>query len=288
MARQTSMWYAHRRCYLLVLLSPLTCLATQPDPLDIIKRSVAVATENVKRGRNYTFLQRTEELQRGPNGEIKSKLSKTWDITMLEGSSYRRLIERNDRPLPPDEETREQEKLRRSIEERRHETDAQKADRMAEYDRKPGRNRNVLQEIPDAFDFRFRGEELVDSRPAYVIDATPRAGYRPKSSEARIFLPKLKATLWIDKADLNWVRVDAEVIDNISWGWFVFRLAKGAHMYMEQVRVNDEVWLPRRMKISLAARVGLIKKLNMEQDLTFRNFRKFQSDSKVIPGPVVH
>jgi len=57
---------------------------------------------------------------------------------------------------------------------------------------------------------------------------------------------------------------------------------------MEQVRVNDEVWLPRRMKISLAARVGLIKKLNMEQDLTFRNFRKFQSDSKVIPGPVVH
>ncbi len=284
MGRHIIVWSAHRRSYLLALLSPLASLATQPDPLDIVKRSVAVATENIKRGRNYTFLQRTEELQRGPTGEIKSKLSKTWDVTMLEGSSYRRLIERNDRPLPPDEEKHEEEKLRKSIEERRHETAAERAERMAEHDRKPGRNRNVLQEIPEAFDFRMRGEELVNSRPAYVIDAMPRAGYRPRSSEARIFLPKLKATLWIDKADLNWVKVDAEVIDNISWGWFLFRLAKGAHMSMEQVRVNDEVWLPRRMQISLAARIGLIKRLNMEQDLTFRNFKKFQADSKVVPA----
>ena len=51
----------------------------------------------------------------------------------------------------------------------------------------------------------------------------------------------VRATLWIDKADLNWVRVDAEVIDDITWGWFVFRLAKGSHLSMEQVRVNDEV-----------------------------------------------
>ena len=274
---------AYRGSCLLVFLAPLAALATEPDPLDIIRRSVTVATENTKRGRNYTFLQRTEEVQRGPNGEIKSKTSKTYDVTMLEGSSYRRLIERNDRPLPPDEEKREEEKLRRSIEERRHETSAQRAARMAEYDRKPGRNRYVLQEIPDAFDFRLRGEELVNSRPAYMIDATPRAGYRPKSSEARMFLPKLNATLWIDKADLNWVRVEAEVIDNISWGWFLFRLAKGAHMSMEQVRVNDEVWLPRRLRVALSGRVGLVKRLNMEQDLTFRNFQKFQSDSKVIP-----
>ncbi len=86
------MWSAHRRSFLLALLSPLASLAAQPDPLDIIRRSVGVATDNIKRSRNYTFLQRTEEIQRGPNAEVKSKTSKTWDITMLEGSSYRRLV----------------------------------------------------------------------------------------------------------------------------------------------------------------------------------------------------
>src|SRR6185503_13472548 len=97
-----------------------------------------------------------------------------------------------------------------SLEDRRHETEAQKARRLAEYEKRPGRNRAMLNEIPEAFDFRLRGEEMIETRPAYVIDAMPRAGYRGRNSQARLILPKLKATLWIDKADLAWVRMHAE------------------------------------------------------------------------------
>jgi len=140
----------------------------------------------------------------------------------------------------------------------------------------------MLNEIPDAFDFRLRGEESIQSRPVYVIDATPKAGYRVRNSEARRVLPKLKATLWIDKADLSWVRVNAEVIDSISVGFFLFRVAKGARLEIEQGRVNEEVWLPLRVRVSASATVGLVKKLRVEEDLTFRNFRKFQSDSQVV------
>ena len=276
---------ARRYSSLLILLAPLGARAADPTPLDIVKRSVAVAAENTKRARNYTFIQRTEERELGSNGEIKSKHSKTYDVTMLDGSSYRRLIQRDDHALPADEEKREQENLRKSIEDRRHETDVQRAERVGEYEKRPGRNRAILREIPDAFDFKLRGEEVINARPAYVIDATPRAGYRPGAPEARMFLPKLKATLWIDKADLNWVRVDAEVINDISWGWFLFRLSKGAHLHMEQVRVNDEVWLPRQVRMAGAARIGLIKKLSVEQDLTFRDYRRFQTDARL--GSVV-
>jgi hypothetical protein len=31
-----------------------------------------------------------------------------------------------------------------------------------------------------------------------------------------------------------------------------------------------------------SARIALIKKVNMEQDLTFKNFRKFQTDSEMV------
>src|SRR5438477_8224440 len=148
-----------RSCCLLFVMAPLPALAqAQPDPLDIVKRSVSVAAENTKRARNYTFIQRTEERELGPNREIKSKRSRTYDVTMLEGSSYRRLIERDDRPLAADEEKREQENLRKSIEDRRHESDAQRATRLSEYEKRPGRNRAMLKEIPEAFDFHLRGE----------------------------------------------------------------------------------------------------------------------------------
>jgi len=102
------------RLVALALLGPIAAaLAAEPDAKDIVRRSVAVAAENSKRARNYTFVQRTEERELGPNGEIKSKRSRTYDVTMLEGSSYRRLIERDDHPLPGDEEKREQDSLSR-------------------------------------------------------------------------------------------------------------------------------------------------------------------------------
>jgi hypothetical protein len=272
----------------LILLAPLALsFAADPDPVDIVRRSIASENENAKRARNYTFLQRTEDRDLDAKGQVRSKKSKTHDVTMLEGSAYRRLIERDDRPLSPDEEKLEEAKLRKSIEERRHETEEQRARRMSEYDKRPGRNRAVLNEIPEAFDFRLRGEENIESRPVYVIDATPRAGYRPRNSQARIILPKLKATLWIDKGDLSWVRVHAEVIDTVSVGLFLFRLSKGARVEMEQTRVNQEVWLPRRVSMSASARLGLVKKMNLQQEMTFKNFRKFQSDSQVVSASEV-
>jgi hypothetical protein len=271
--------------FLPLLLVPLAAaVAAEVDLVDIVRRSLSVENENAKRAKNYTFLQRDEQRRLDGNGHVKSKAAKTWDVTMLEGSAYRRLIERDDHPLSEKEEQQEQAKLRKSIEERRHETEAQRAKRLAEYEKRPGRNREVLKEIPDAFDFRLRGEESIQSRPVYVIDATPKSGYHVRNSEARRVLPKLKATLWIDKADLSWVRIEAEVIDNISVGLFLFRLAKGARLEVEQARVNQEVWLPLRVRLSGSATVGLVKKLNLEEELTFRNFRKFQSDSQVVLG----
>jgi len=53
---------------------------------------------------------------------------------------------------------------------------------------------------------------------------------------------------------------------------------------VERVRLNDEVWLPSRVRVAGSARLALVKKLNVEQELTYRNYRKFQSDSELIPA----
>src|SRR6266849_4717840 len=142
----------------MILLAPLVvAFAADPNPLDIIRRSLSAQAENSKRVKNYTFLQRSEERELDANGQIKSKKSKTYDVTMLEGTSYKRLIERDDRPLPPHEEKTEQEKLQKSIEDRRRETEAERTKRVGEYDKRPGHSRAMMNEIPDAFDFTLRG-----------------------------------------------------------------------------------------------------------------------------------
>ena len=70
-------------------------------------------------------------------------------------------------------------------------------------------------------------------------------------------------------------------------GLFLLRLSKGARLEIEQRRVNEEVWLPEKVLMSASARVGLVKRLNVQQETTFRNFRKFQSDSQVVSGSEV-
>jgi hypothetical protein len=267
----------------LLLIIFLTSLkADSPDPRDLVRRSVTAELENSKRAKNYTFLQRTEDRLLDDRGHVKSSESKTYDVTMLHGSSYRRLIAEDDQPLSAKEEKKEEEKLRKSIEDRRRESRSTHDKRVAEYDNRPGRDRQMLSEIPEAFDFHLRGEEVIESRPTYVVEGTPHPGYQPKSSAARLILPKLKVTVWIDKADLNWVRIHADVIDFVSWALCLFRLAPGAEFDVQQTLVNNEVWLPRTAKIAGCARIALVKKVNMEQDLTFKNFRRFQTDSQMV------
>ena len=155
---------------------------------------------------------------------------------------------RNDQPLPPKEQQQEDEKLQRSIEQRRKETPEQKERRIADWKRKQEKQREPLRELPDAFDFRLAGEENIAGVPAYVIDASPKPGYKPRSSIASFF-PKVKARFWIDKKDYQWAKVDMETLDTITFGGILVRLAKGSHLVMEQARVNQEVWLPRRISM---------------------------------------
>lgn len=252
------------------------------DPREIVRRSVEAEIENGKKIRNYTFIERNEERELNDRNQVKSQQSKTYDVTMLDGSSYRRLIERDDQPLAAKEASKEQDKLHRSIEERRNESQSQRERRMAEYEKRPGRDREMLREIPNAFDFKILGEEALNDRPAYIIEGTPHAGYRPVSSEARLVLPKLKLKVWIDKADLTWVRLYAEAIETISWAFCLVRLAPGARFEIEQTHVNNDAWLPLRVRITGSARIALLRKVNMQQEFTFKNFRRFQTDSQII------
>ena len=111
--------------------------------------------------------------------------------------------------------------------------------------------------------------------------AAPRPGYHGRSNLSKLF-PKFRGKLWIDKTDYQWVKTEAEVIDNISWGLFVARLSKGARLDVQMTRVNDEVWLPKRIEAKASARVALVKKYNIEADTSFSNYRKFQVESRVV------
>jgi hypothetical protein len=268
-----------RRLLLLTLLLPVVLPAQ--DPLEIVRRATELDRRNTEISRNYTFLQRQEQRDLESNGKLKKTESETFDVTLLEGSPYRRLVARDDRPLSPKDQRKEEEKLQKSIEERRKETAEQRERRVADWDHKRQKQREPLKELPEAFNFKLAGEEALNGGVAYVIEGMPKPGYRPKTASTAFF-PKVKLRFWIAKEDYQWVRVDLESLDTISFGGFLIRLAKGSHLSIENARINNEVWLPKRAEIHGSVRLALVKVMRGEIVFTFSDYKKFQADSRVI------
>jgi hypothetical protein len=265
---------------LLLALGTLVPLLAAENPREIVRSWVQAEERNQKLSRNYTFIERSDTRRWDGDGKLKRSELRTYDITLTEGTPYRRLIAIDDKPLPADMERREQEKLRASIEERSKESPGQRNKRIAEWEKRREKQRAFLDEVSDAMDFRLAGEQEIHGRKALVIEATPRPGYEPKSRDAK-FLPKLRGRVWIDQQDRIAARMEAEVIDDLSFGVFLAKVNKGAHFELDQARVSDEVWLPSHVTGSLAARI-VWSRLRETFDITYRDFRKFQAESRIV------
>ena len=135
--------------------------------------------------------------------------------------------------------------------------------------------------MPDAFSLRIAAEVNVNGREAWQIEARPRPDYKgPYAS----LLRNVEGTLWIDKTDYQWVKVEADTLNTISLGFFLARIGRGTRISFENTRVNNEIWVPQRVTLKASARLALLRKLNAEQEVTFSEYRKFQSDSRLVPA----
>src|SRR5262245_30142673 len=121
-------------------------LSAADDAREIVRRSVNHGDENLRIARNYTFRERNEGRTLDASGRVTKTEVETYDVTLVDGSPYRRLIERDDKPLSAKEERKEQEKLRKITESRRKETAAQREKRIADWERKREQERAAWRE----------------------------------------------------------------------------------------------------------------------------------------------
>jgi hypothetical protein len=266
---------------LLLGLVSTTALFSQIDIREIIRNSVAADERNWRIARNYTFLQRVEFRRLDSQGKVKSSEVETFDVRLQEGTPYRQLVKKDDRPLTATEEKKEQDSLAKSIAERRQETTAERAQRLSAYERRPDWQREAWQALADAFEFRLVGEGSLDGHSVFIIEAMPRQGYQPRSRTAKLFR-SLKGRFWVDQQDHHIVKVEAEVIDTISVGLVLVRIEKGSRATLEMTRISDGVWLPDRLQVFASARLGLLKALRFEQRTHYSRYGRVPADARTI------
>jgi hypothetical protein len=254
---------------LLVLAIAIGCASAagaQPDATGIIGRSVQQIEADWKRAPEYSYLERDVESKHHSTPTVK-----TYQVLMIDGSQYNRLIAINDRPLSSDEQAEEENKLRAEVLRRGDESERERHKRIAKFLKERDQNHAMLKEMVDAFDFRPAGEATIDGHDCWVFDAEPKPGYQPKTRETKV-LSGMQGKLWIDKSQYQWVRVEAEVMRPVSM-YGIARVGPGTHFFLEQAPVAANLWLPTHFSVSVkASALGFINE-DSSDDETFHEYK---------------
>jgi hypothetical protein len=239
--------------------------------------------ENEKKQRDYTYIEREEQHKLDGKGQTKSVESKTHEIMVLYNEPVERLIAKDDKPLSAKDAAKEDERIQKIIDKRKNESEGDRKKRLEKEQKELEDNRQFIREVNQAYNFKQVAVESVNGRDAWVIDAEPRPGFEPHRKEAKV-LPKFRFRVWIDQADKEWVKLDADCIDTVSFGWFLARVHKGSRIDLEQTRINDEVWLLKHISVKLDARIALLANVNVTEEISYRDYKKFRTDTKIVPA----
>jgi hypothetical protein len=242
-------------------------LAYAADVVDVpatVARSVATEKADWDAHRDFSFTQ-TEREDGGP--------TKTYEVTTLFGTRYRRLIAVNGRPLSAAEQAVEERKFREESDRRKKENPADKARRIEKARKDRDEELTMLLQMAKAFDFRSAGIQTVAGHPVWVLDATPKPGYEPPNQRAKVLLG-MRGKMWIAQDGYHWVKVKVEVFKPVYFEGFLARVGPGTRIELEKAPVVDGTWLPKHFALTVDAKIlGLFSHNRQEED-SFSNYHR--------------
>jgi hypothetical protein len=144
--------------------------AQPPDPQAIVRRSIEVDEEaSSEILRNFIFVERSDKKDLDGDGQVKSRVLKTHEVVMHDGTPIRRLIAQDDKPLSAEEQRSQEEGFRKAIEASARAPRNARGIRESRATHPLSEGHREFQTFGSAWPARRIG-----GRPAWVLDAEPQ------------------------------------------------------------------------------------------------------------------
>jgi hypothetical protein len=251
-----------------------------------VKKHLATDEE---RQSGYTFTERRIEQKMDRSGRTTQQTVKVFEVYPgLPGEErYRRLVEENGRPVPPDKlEKQDRERREQAEDYARTLSNVSRQQAAArEYAKARREYEAAIDDLFRVYDIRMVRREPIDGHATILATLTPKRGVKPLTDDGKI-MRHFKARAWISESDYELVRVEIEAIDTLSFGLgLLARVHKGTVATYERRKVNNEAWLPAEVTWTASARVALVRRLRLRGVSEFSNYRKFTVDTSTTYKP---
>lgn len=262
------------------------------EPLPDIDALLAKLTANqqaldeLMENYGYTVVITTREFDK--TGVMKEKESETFESSFYRGRRLRRLIAKNEKPLSPEDQAKEDKKIENRIKEI-EKKDAER-EKKIEQGKEPEENdrRIAIAEMLRSSRLLNPRRERYRQRDCVVFDFEPNPDSKPKKDVEKL-MKKFSGAIWVDAADLQVARLEAKLIDSFKIGGGLLASIKpGGGFVMEQDRINNEIWLPTHSEFNLSARIFLMAGLNFNAIAKYSNYKRFnvEAEKEKLKDPV--
>jgi hypothetical protein len=187
----------------------------------------------------------------------------------LNGAVFEELIEKDGRPLNPNETEKENKKKRdfiREVEKRRTRGDylQPQKEQAIRFNR----------DFTDRYLFELLKTERIRTYNCWVISFKPKEGKLPERGKMDRALNQLTGNLWVSQDDYGLVRVEFALRRPFKyWGGFlaVIRNTDGSADF---TRVEPNVWLPLHFNLKLDIKVMMVKSVRRLVTKDWYNYRR--------------
>ena len=233
----------------------------------------------------YAFTEQRTDIHRNPFGRLGTGGTRLFEVypSATRRLTYRRLVARDGVPVPASELAEQDREYRERAADVRRELATRSEDerRRLEADAEERRRRaqERVEDVIGTLAFTLKGRTTYRGTEAIVIAFTPKPDADPRTREGRI-AGKFAGTIWVDEAAAEVMRVEAEAIDSISFGFgIIARLGEGATVTLTRRPVEDGLWLPTELTLSGRGRAVLFRRLDLDFRVEWSDYRRQEGGS---------
>lgn len=228
------------------------------DAAKIVRDASYNELHSPKAGRSFSYRQHKVD----PKGTMVKEIVETKD------GDVARLIQRDGKPLPPEEEQAEIDRLNNllahpEIQEHRHKKEQEDSARGDE----------MVRMLPDAFLYTFDGMVEGPSGLCYRLKFRPNPAFTPPDREGEVY-HGMVGELWVDQSQLRLAKIDAHLFADVNFGWGVLgRLYKGGSILVQNADVGLHHWETIHMKLNLQGKLLMLKSVDYSTTEDFTDFK---------------
>jgi hypothetical protein len=274
---------------LLIGLWPQEEARPLPEPKTFLAEFRKTLHDDNKLLSQYTYTEKETEVTLDSKGKAKKTEINVYQVIhgAEEWKTYRRQIVKNGVNVSEKElekhDREEKERIDKETRKRAGESESKRSRDKAKEDRE---EQEILDDVFAMYNVQMVRREPVNAVSTVLVAFRTKPDYKAKTREGKI-LQHVAGRAWIAEDDHELVRIEAEIIDPISFGaGLLAKLQKGSSVTFERRKINNEIWLPVRAEILVNGRLFLLKGLNVRDVTEYSGHQKYSVDTIIKFGEI--